>query len=219
MDTDTIKSELRRVVDQYITQVSTGERDMIAAFIASAVTPAVRDDVGRGYQRKINEAADQLTKTAKSLKAAHSALGELDSLGREALSRQMAGMLFPDDFDPIGSVAAWMPLGYTERVEQFEKTLADFTQQVALTSSAIGGKTVRHGRGAPTKDGPRAVASHCLLVYRQYVGDPRHPSWDDYTSETYGGFYSFVKDVFEAAGVDASPEEMSKQAIKFAVKN
>lgn len=214
-----IKSELRLVVDQYITQVSKGERDLIAAFIASAVAPAVRYDVGRSYQRKMNEAADQLTKAAKSLEVARSSLKELDSLAREALSRQMAGMLFPDDFDPIGSVGAWTPLGYAERVEQFEKTLADFTQQVELTDTAIGAKTVRHGRGAPRKDGPRAVASHCLLVYQQYVGMPRHPSWDDYTSETYGGFYSFVKDIFEAAGVDASPEEMSKQAIKFAMKN
>ena len=214
-----IKSELRRVVDQYITEVSKGERDLIAAFIASAVAPAVRDDVGRSYQRKMNEAADQLTKAAKSLEVARSSLKELDSLAREALSRQMAGMLFPGDFDPIGSVGAWTPLGYAERVEQFEKTLADFTQQVELTGTAIGAKTVRHGRGAPTKDGPRAVASHCLLVYQQYVGMPRHPSWDDYTSETYGGFYSFVKDIFEAAGVDASPEEMSKQAIKFKMKN
>ena len=74
--------------------------------------------------------------------------------------------------------------GLLERVEQFEKTLADFTQQVALTGLAIGGKTIRHGRGAPTKDVPRAGASHCLLVYQQYVGVPRHPSWNDYTSES-----------------------------------
>jgi hypothetical protein len=219
MNTDMIKSELRRVVDQYFTQVSKGERDRIAAFIASAVAPAVRDVVGRSYQRKINEAVDQLTKAAKSLEVARSSLKELDSLARESLSRQVAGILFPDDFDPIGSVGAWTPLAYAERVEQFEKTLADFTQQVELTSSAIGGKTVRHGRGAPTKDGPRAVASHCLLVYQQYVGEPRHPSWNDYTSETYGGFYTFVKDIFVAAGMDASPEEMIKQAIKIAGQN
>lgn len=219
MDSHAIKSELRRVVDQYISNVGTVERDLIATFIASAVALAVREDVGRSYQKKINEAADQLTKAAKALEIARSSLKELDSLAREALSRQMAGMLFPDDFDPIGSVGAWTPLGYTGGVDHLEKTLADFIQQVALTGSAIADKTVRQGRGAPTKDGPRAVASHCLLVYQQYVGVPRHPSWDDYTSETYGGFYSFVKDVFEAAGVDASPEEMSKQAIKFAMKN
>jgi hypothetical protein len=52
MDYYMIKSELRLVVDQYITQVSKGERDLIAAFIASAVARAVRDDVGGSYQRK-----------------------------------------------------------------------------------------------------------------------------------------------------------------------
>ena len=51
MDYYMIKSELRVVVNQYITQVSKGERELIAAFIVSAVAPAVRVDLDRSYQK------------------------------------------------------------------------------------------------------------------------------------------------------------------------
>lgn len=219
MDSSAIKSKLSRVVDLHVAHVGLSERDLITTYIASAVSRAALNEIGRGYQTKINEAADALVAAADSLGAALDAIVGLDTLAREALSRQIVGILAPDDFDPTGTAEAWLPLGYIGRVENFEKSLSDFTAQVAITGSLLSEKSIRYGRGAPPKDGARAVAHHCLIVYERHVGRPSHPSWNDYNSETYGGFYTFVKDVFEAVCLDASPEEMVKQAIKMAEKN
>tara|TARA_R110002020_G_scaffold401364_1_gene611597 strand:- start:327 stop:734 length:408 start_codon:yes stop_codon:yes gene_type:complete len=130
------------------------------------------------------------------------------------LSRQLKDLLDADDLVPIGTARAWIGMGYGGDIEQFEVNLSEFLQNLSVTHEALLGKVVPRVRSAPPKDGPRAVALQCVVIYEEYVGPVRHPSWNAYTSEAHGAVYSFVKSIFDAAGIKASADDMLKQVIK-----
>jgi len=214
MMTTNIEKRILDVLNDHINCADEQELNTLAKIILSAVRPTVEGDVGRSYETKLNNAATQLGKAVKALKVAKGALVNLDELAREALSRQVKNILDADDFSPIGTSRAWIGMGYDECIEQFADSLSEFAQDVSVTHEALLGKSTPSVRGAPPKDGPRAVAQHCVLVYREFIGPARHPSWDPYNSETYGATYLFVKSIFEAAGIKASAEDMLRQVIE-----
>jgi hypothetical protein len=219
MLSDLVEKRISNVLIEIIPCVDEQERNMLVTFIMSAVGRAVQGDIGRSYEVKFNTAATQLGNAVEALALAKDALTNLDELAREALSRQLMGVLEARDFAPIGTARAWTGMGYIERIEPYEANLSELARQVNLTHEALLVKTFRHGRGAPPKDGPRVVAHHCLLIYKMYIGSPKHPSWNPYTSETSGPLFVFVKAVFEAGGIEASAEDMLKQAIKMEREN
>jgi hypothetical protein len=158
MLSDLVETRISSVLMEHIPSVDEKERNTLVTIIMSAVRRAVQGDVGRSYEVKLNTAATQLGNAVKALELAKGALANMDELAREALSRQLINLLDVDDFAPFGTARAWSEMGYIERIEPFETNLSELARQVNLTHEALLGGTVRHGRGAPPKDGPRAVA-------------------------------------------------------------
>ncbi|WP_420326561.1 hypothetical protein [Mameliella sp.] len=212
---DELKIRIEPILEQHLglDEVPGSARSMLVDFFLSAIMAAKENRIGRPLEAEKNKADKQLRNIAHLLKKVETALWGLNPLARELLARDHDGLLDLSNGEFEEFVWAGTKLGSSNVADDFSRLCTALRQSLERTSSELEGRLQSFGRGAPPKDGAFAVAQCCALAFREYVAEPAHPTWNDYAHTTEGRFYSFVKTIFEAGEVDASPEEYAKQAI------
>jgi hypothetical protein len=205
------------VLDQHLGLQDVPEvaRSIMAEFIVSAVSAAKENRIGRAWDAEKSITAKKLEKIAQLLERLSKEMSDLNPLAKELLGREKGGFLPLSTHDLDHFYWAGTEMGDTSAVIEHISLLDTLRRSVDNSRAALEGKLKQFGRGQPPKDGALAVAQHCAAAFEEYVGPPTHSTWNDYSKETGGRFYFFVRDVFDVGGIEASAAEYAKQAVDF----
>ncbi|MGP6089858.1 hypothetical protein [Antarctobacter jejuensis] len=217
---DELKTRIKRILEQHLSLDEAPELacNMLIEIFFSTLTAAKENRIGRPLEVEKAKANKQLRDIVQLLKKAEGALSGLNPLARELIARNQDGLLDLSNGELEQFIWSGAQLGSSHAANDFTEQVAAIRHSIERVSAELEGKVQTFGRGAPRKDGALAVAQLCSQAFKEYVGEPAHPTWNDYSNKTEGRFYSFTKDVFDAGGLDASPEEFVKQAIELKQK-
>lgn len=212
--TNRFETAALEVLDNHLPEETTAQKRLLASTFGTVLTADSENRIGRSHQDQIKLAISQLERVKQSLETSIEEFSALGDLSREMLSSAMTGTLDGENTGIGSFFYADVRLGYEHKVLSTLQDLKSIHEHVIQTLAFLKPISKTSGRGRPRKDGALTVAQLCASVFEGNNKIPSSPSWNPYNSETFGRFYSFVNDMFEAGAIKANPEEYAKQAIE-----
>ncbi|EEX08745.1 hypothetical protein SL1157_0764 [Ruegeria lacuscaerulensis ITI-1157] len=185
----------------------------------SALEAARENRIGRSFENEKRQATIELEDVAKLLARILNKMQQLNPVARELLAREKLGLLDLSSGELEGYSWAGTVIGNPGAVEEWIEQIDVLRQSVERTRAELEPKLKQFGRGAPRKDGPLTVAQLCASAFKEFVGRPTYPTWNDYTDTYEGRLYRFVKDIFAAGEIKANPADFTKKAIDVVNRN